>query len=126
MIMSNLIARLERATESGLELFEISRGLDGELALELGWKRGVGKGWARWTDPNGNTNRHVPFYTTSLDAKLPWENIIESRRLTVHRILVPDTWWAQHETQNGSILQGYGHTEVLARRIAALREKELS
>ncbi len=64
-----LIARLEAVTEESLESFMEARGLDGDIALGQGWKR-VGKGWADWIDPDGNTNQHVPHYTCSLDAAL--------------------------------------------------------
>ena len=65
---ATLIAELEAADVCDLSDMS-ARELEGGIALALGWKQ-VGKGWAHWTDPDGNTNRHVPFYTTSLDAAL--------------------------------------------------------
>ena len=50
-------------------------------------------------------------YTTSLDAKLPWENITQ---VSFHNGM----WEAWQETN-----LGVGHTEPLARRIAALKSK---
>ncbi len=127
-----LIAKLEAATEGSRELdLEAHKvvGLCDPTAEYVSTIEGL-----RWFEhhpevPGGADEcieEPLPYYTTSLDAKLPEENIIDSRRLTGHRVSVPDTWWARHETQNGSIVQGYGHTEVLARRIAALEAKELS
>lgn len=57
-----------------LEMFDgeaemAGRELDGEIALTQGWKQ-HGKGWAHWVKPNGETNRHVPFYTGRLDDAL--------------------------------------------------------
>ncbi len=60
--MKTLIAELERAAEG-------SRELDGEIALSLGWVKHHA-GWAHWTTPEGLENRHVPFFSDSLDAAL--------------------------------------------------------
>lgn len=60
--LDSLIAELERAAE-GL------RELDGEIALSLGWVKHHA-GWAHWTTPDGLENRHVPFFSDSLDAAL--------------------------------------------------------
>ena len=60
--MDTLIAELEAATEG-------SRELDGKIALSLGWVKHHA-GWAHWTTPEGLENRHVPFFSQSLDAAL--------------------------------------------------------
>ena len=67
----------------------------------------------------------LPHYTTSIDAKLPWENIVE---MAWHEVvegeplgLVCAAW---HETSDGSFIRTMGaHTtsEAIARRIAALK-----
>ena len=59
---------------SRLEMFDgesemAGRELDGEIALTQGWER-RGKGWAHWINSDGETNRHVPFYTGRLDDAL--------------------------------------------------------
>ena len=60
--------------------------------------------------------RDCPRYTTSLDAALPGEQI---RRVEKQ---FDGTWiaWDERTTRYGSV----GHTEALARRIAALRADE--
>ena len=56
----------------------------------------------------------VPHYTTSLDAKVPGENIVEMNR-------DEDKWYAWHESKLGKLFMGAAYTEILARRIAGLR-----
>ena len=108
--MTDLLARLESAPEG-------SRETDGDIALSLGWKKRH-KGWAHWTSPDGAENQHVPFFSTSIDAKLPDEDIIEVK-------FDGEFWWAwdsRSQTVEGA--PGMAHTEPLARRIAALRARE--
>ncbi len=59
----------------------------------------------------------APAFTTSLDAKLPWENIVD---VTVH----DGIWKAHHvDPKTGRSETGIGHTEPLARRCAALKAR---
>ena len=105
--MSGLIAKLEDAEVGSRELDQLlGRYIDGlnEGSILL---------------PNT-----LP-YTTSLDAKLPWENIIRVRSPTSSSRHGPYKWEAFHATDTfGQGFYGEGHTEVLARRIAALNARE--
>ena len=69
----NLIADLEQAPTG-------SRELDGRIALVLGWRKGLGKGWAHWIAPGSEPEivdddgtkvelgkDMVPFFTESFD-----------------------------------------------------------
>lgn len=69
-----------------------------------------------------------PLFSTSLDAKLPWENIEEVGLFDI----VPgeplgEVWEAWHrypptdDSTVGDRIMGAGHTEALARRVAALK-----
>ncbi len=100
--MKDLITRLEQVTEG-------SRDLDVEIVWAL-----------------GHTNE-IPHYTTSLDAKLPGENI--------RGVSAPapgegwegtwrEFWEAWHCNEDGKYFLGKGHTEALARRGAALKARE--
>lgn len=105
---AELIARLEAAPEG-------SRELDRLIA------RHVGVGAALHNDTSGISR--ALDYTTSLDAKLPGENI-ESVALdeVVEGEPLGTAWEAWHfdpETRRPTM--GAGHTEVLARRVAALK-----
>lgn len=67
----------------------------------------------------------IPHYTTSLDAKLPWENICS---VAVHDVVegepLGEIWEAWHidpETRRRTM--GAGQTEALARRAAALKSR---
>jgi len=66
-----------------------------------------------------------PHHSTSIDAKLPWEKIV--------RVAAPDwnsakpagRWEAACATgEDGHAVYGYGHTEALARRVAAIKAQE--
>jgi len=61
--------------------------------------------------------KKIPHYTTSLDAKLPWENIVEVTKLSQH------LWFARHLHYNGRHFPGSAPTEACARRAAALAAK---
>ncbi len=63
--------------------------------------------------------RDVPHYSASLDAKLPWENIVYVRQCG------KSLWYAVHEEYKPTHrkIEGRAKTEPLARRIAALRAK---
>ncbi|WP_119460361.1 hypothetical protein [Rhodospirillaceae bacterium SYSU D60014] len=58
----------------------------------------------------------APAYTTSLDAGIPGENIV-----FVIRSAKRNQWGAIHKTADGEEIFGWGATEVLARRTAALK-----
>ena len=105
----DLIARLEAATEGNWLLdSEIAATISGRLDQD--WKD------PRWHDGG-------PRYTTSLDAKLPGENITAMAWFEV----VPgealgEVCEAWHEDRKSGLrTMGAGKTEPLARRIAALR-----
>ena len=129
--MADIIKTLEEATEG-------SRELDEEIYLwlhppepelteaEIEEARQAGKSIIR-NCKFGLT----PHYTTSLDAKLSWENII----MTTNCICTDGKvqWFAVHLPlfpsfvgPNGAVntYQGEGATEPLARRIAALKARE--
>ncbi len=55
-------------------------------------------------------------YTTSIDAKLPGENIVEMK-------LVGQRYEVWHRAGNGLTFMGEHKIEVIARRIAALRAR---
>lgn len=58
----------------------------------------------------------APAYTTSLDASIPGENIV-----FVIRSAKRSRWGAIHKTAEGGEIFGWGATEALARRTAAMR-----
>lgn len=64
----------------------------------------------------------LPHYTTSLDAKLPWENIIRVEWLG-HRKVWKAFQQPESDTTDFSLFIGEAKTEVLARRVAALRAR---
>lgn len=124
--MTDLIARLESATEG-------SRELDAEIGAEVRYFSDKAEDWMRgwqgpiapypekpghiacWhTDGRMSVWWSVPRYTTSLDAKLPGEDI-------VHIYERQDGSWAA--INRGSETWGDGRTEPLARRIAALKAR---
>ena len=129
--MTDLIARLEAAPAG-------SRELDGHIALAAGWlveftetkESNVHWGFWKWTEPGlyglsvdteyhgqeFEVAPHVPHFSTSIDAKLPWEDIV-----TVMKI--PGGFVAEH-VENHQCFSGEAHTEPLARRIAALKARE--
>lgn len=112
--IGNLVARLESA-ESG------SRELDAEIyaSVHEGWEPGgIFAGNCREI---GNPGQFVvcPHYTTSLDAALPGENIVEVRQ----HLVGPDQgkWTAAHIDGHNDLWWMTAHTEALARRAACLR-----
>ncbi len=63
----------------------------------------------------GHSLRTTPCYTTSLDAKLPGENIVEVKRIGLK-------WMAIHEgLESGDWFRVEAHTMCLAMRAAAIR-----
>lgn len=117
MSLTELIANLEAATEG-------SRELDGEIALTEGWTFQKMKGDAKpyWRKP-GTVYYYMradgpPRYTTSLDAALTGENIIDVRYVGGNQ------WMATHrDVAHNREFTGRGCTEALARRIAALKAR---
>lgn len=108
-MMTDLIERIESAAEGCEELdvaiaAELSSG--NETVYEFAQK------W--WTGG-------IPHYTTSVDAALTWERVVEVRY--DYQI---GQWVATHDAGGGSKgrFVGFGHTEPLARRAAALRARE--
>ena len=100
--LTALIIKLSKAEEGSRELDEeIARAIDFPLSADpLGWP---------------------PHFSSSLDAKLPGENIIFSM---CHKDgLLAGLWEALHDTENGSrtpLIHGTAKTEPLARRLACL------
>lgn len=58
----------------------------------------------------------TPHYTTSIDAKLPGENIVAVNKYE-------NDWAAVHQAEDGNLYNGRGKTEALARRIASLKAR---
>lgn len=109
--LDTLIARLETA-EAG------SRELDFEIAIQA---KIVPDGFTlddngEWRDRDGYVRRTwmCPRFSESLDASIPGEDIVT----VVQWNGGPWTAW----TRTGK--RGIGHTEALARRIAALRARQ--
>ena len=109
--MTDLLTRLEKATEGSRELdAEIYEDLTGKHIEPLEAVSGETILWEPMHD--------VPHYTASLDAKLPWENIVRTWRSEGY-------WHAEHLNEDSyTFFAGRAKTEVLARRIAALRARE--
>lgn len=110
---ADLIAKLENVTEG-------SREVDYRIAVAAGWQY-VGddkyKEWGcGWLEPGEDCGWQLPFFSTSLDAKLSWEDIVSVQERS---LASPARKW--FAVQRNSQRAGIAHTEVLARRIAALR-----
>ena len=111
--MKSLITKLEQAEQG-------SRKLDVVIwhFVETRFQRSDQEGWS--IVPRGNRtvkdDVFAPSFTTSLDAKLPGENIVSSY-VNVAR------WTAWHvgPEANAKQVMGTGHTEALARRSAAFK-----
>ena len=100
----DLIARLEAALTEG------SRELDGLIAVLIrpGFYPSV-----------GIAEKDAPHYTTSLDAAVPGENIVEMYRFG------PDLKFrVRHSWGDGRSAIGEHKSEAIARRIAALKARE--
>lgn len=137
--VEGLVARLEQATEG-------SRELDAEIYLSLSeWKNAevVVQAFPRSEMPSRPTilrrtvDNHVvtysdfPAYTSSIDAALPGEQIevVSIQRAPPGH---PQKWsaldanWPRNADGQYTCMRiaGIGHTEALARRIAALRARQ--
>lgn len=116
----SLIKKLEAAAEG-------SRELDAEIFLEcddygLEIQEHLKQPMAHYTREGwiacvAGQSAVTPHYTTSLDAKLPDENIIEMS-------WDEDDCSAWHITKDGTLSEGRAPTEALARRIAVLKGGE--
>ncbi len=102
-----LIAALESAPAG-------SRELDIAIHKSLGWVAApVG-----WWNEAGTTYgyREVSCYTTSIDARIPDENIVEMHKL-------PSGRYEAIHGRNGEFFSGTHAVEAIARRIAALKAR---
>jgi hypothetical protein len=132
--LSDLIAKLEAAAEGSRELdarihvavvnpavmtdpggYRGERPVKYELAQDVFADRG-----ADFSDAADLLG--APHYTTSLDAALPGENIVKVARLPHGK--EGWMWVALHNPSTGASLAGFGFTEALARRGAALKARE--
>ena len=114
--MNDLIRRVETEPPS--------RELDALIAVELGW-RAVG------ADPLNDTCRNpdgewgeLPFFTSSVDAGVPDENIIMASH-NLKTIKEGTQWIAWHFVKGSgeSILGRHPTSEASARRAAAMRAR---
>lgn len=71
---------------------------------------------AEWIAEMESAAVAIQPWTTSLDAKLPWENIVSVQYNRHIKI-----WGAWHRDQQGNQHLGEAKTEALARRAAALK-----
>lgn len=101
-VTPDLIDRLERSTGDD------ARDLDDEI-FDI-------------AEPFHHHAADIPHYTTSLEAKLPGENIVQVTAPYLDT-LQRGLWTAQQLTDDDMII-GKGHTEALARRVAALKARE--
>lgn len=114
--MTDLIADLAAALEG-------SCGLDYRIHEALGWQDNDECGWSKPATGERTADTGWPHYTTSLDAKLPGENI---EQMAWHEVVpgealgeVCEAWHLDLKT--GKRTMGAAHTEPLARRIAYLK-----
>lgn len=123
---AELVAELDQAKEGTRELdCEIHNSLTGRRCFVSGVfikdTDGIGHLW--------DASDLVPHYTTSLDAKLPGETIIRVKMIAI-TTGNPWGWEAVHSqdglANNSKYFVGRGHTEALARRIAALKARGAS
>ena len=135
-LVDDLITQLEEAPEGSRELdaqihaivnggyLEQTGHPDGSIAV-WGEDRGIKKASVSGHEYRDRDficdAKFSPRYTTSLDAKIPGENIVSISELYLKRHGgYSPRWFAMH--RNG--IMGVGHTEPLARRIAALKARE--
>ena len=142
--MKDLIKKLEEVPKGSRELDSfLADGLDWhsanpEFAYVRYWRQFDPKNHSyesiSWSPPDdwggGPWGTKLPHYTTSLDAALPWESIVEAK---LHESPDGDEpyWTALHcapgQAFAGSTIQVYegrGCTEAIARRLAALKAQE--
>ena len=127
--MDELIAKLESAEQG-------SRELDRDIAEAVGYKVQIIRvpeghpvfkegGGLEFMERDG-VKVGIPPYSTSLDAKLPWENIQSLYAFdVVEDEPLGEGWEAWHvDRETGRRTMGAGNTEALARRVAALKAKQ--
>ena len=133
--MKDLIARLEQAPEGSRELDAeihclITPGRIVHPKSERGYTqddllhkaRNAGLAQSEFISRSRGPS---PHYTASVDAKLPGENIVQVKAPGWNSVKPPGMWEAACATSlPGQLIYGYGHTEALARRIAALKAHE--
>ena len=80
--------------------------------------------WGRLTHDGTGGEAPLPAYSTSLDAKLPEENIENVSKVSVVETSPIWSAWHVERKPNGMInaFEGRAKTEALARRLAALKE----
>ncbi len=128
MTKAELLTRIEVAPEGGREL-------DHDIAFAVRWRPdevgdpGSARSFAKheaahdyataWISHKSmNPSWKIPHYSTSLDAKLPGENIVSM-------ITLPDgRFYATHDRGDNDFTSGLAHTEPLSRRAAAIRGME--
>jgi len=121
--LSDLISKLEAATGG-------SRELDRDIALVTGWSVRKVLGCDEWWHPTRGC-AGLSHYTTSIDSALPWEGEgfweISGRRQYLHiPTESPNRWRAEFwygPPLHAEKYVGWGATEPLARRIAALKAR---
>ncbi len=107
--MTDLLTRLEQATEG-------SRELDEDISRHLGWKH---QGANVWRPPNGCDQALAPF-TRSIDAAL---TLVPEGWIPCSLKWYPDHVWAHLEAL-GKLSEGSAATPALALCIACLRAHE--
>jgi len=111
--MKDLIAKLEAATEG-------SRELDVGISGAIGWAINDDGLWANASHPTRLRAQIPGNFTRSIDAALPGENIVYAEKSMTE----DGKWLARQLMDDGTALGAYGHTEALARRIAALKARD--
>lgn len=109
--IEELIERLEKAT-----------GEDREIDVSI--HSAIGGVFISAVDNEGaeyKALRYVPHYTSSIDAKLPDEDIVVVSEQKPHPDRPEETKWMA--LQRGAKIAAYGRTEAIARRIASLRAR---
>ena len=120
--MTDRIAHLDAATEGGREL-------DYAIAKETGWQF-YGENEFKeyglfWREATPDEWKQLPWWTTSLDAALPGENIVSmSFREQGDYAPLGSYYTVFHEDPHGDRHQGEHAVEAIARRIAALKARE--
>ena len=117
-IITRVISELESASEGSQELdcmisyaLELARGEFDQVMMELLVKEGFS-----WNVISEIWGGKVPPYTQSLDCGLEGENIAFAMRSDKRQ-----QWAAVHKSTEGKEFLAWAKTEVLARRLAALK-----
>ena len=117
-IIKRVVSELEAASEGSQELdcmisyaLELARGEFDQVMMELLVKEGFS-----WNVISEIWGGKVPPYTQSLDCGLDGENIAFAMKSDKRQ-----QWAAVHKGPDGKEYLAWGKTEVLSRRLAALR-----